>query len=168
MALDSQFLALQTDYTRWSTLSLLKHVRLASDEELQRDLKTSFKSILGTLQHTYQADAVWLARLLGNPLARLDETPTPDQLEALAGKWEPVLEGLVRAARENDPLRVVPFRRMNGEEMTLPVWQILLHVINHGTWHRGQVITNLRQLGHPGLSLDMIVYYRDLARAAAH
>jgi uncharacterized damage-inducible protein DinB len=46
--------------------------------------------------------------------------------------------------------------------MASPLWQMVQHVVNHGSYHRGQVTTMLRQLGSkPPKSLDMIAYYRE-------
>jgi uncharacterized damage-inducible protein DinB len=57
--------------------------------------------------------------------------------------------------------RVFHYTMMNGTEGASPFWQMLQHVVNHASYHRGQVTTMLRQLGaQPAKSMDMIAYYR--------
>jgi uncharacterized damage-inducible protein DinB len=63
--------------------------------------------------------------------------------------------------------RYVAFKRGNGAESGAPVWQIVLHVVNHGTLHRGQVMGMLRQLGVAPPPTDLIRYYLNLAAGKA-
>jgi uncharacterized damage-inducible protein DinB len=57
---------------------------------------------------------------------------------------------------------------LNGQQASAVLWQMLQHVVNHGSYHRGQITTMLRQLGaQPGKSMDMIAFYREKNRLAA-
>jgi uncharacterized damage-inducible protein DinB len=57
--------------------------------------------------------------------------------------------------------RMFAFKMLSGQPTSAPFWQMLQHVVNHGSYHRGQVTTMLRQLGaQPPKSLDMIAFYR--------
>ena len=49
---------------------------------------------------------------------------------------------------------------LKGNPWVSPIWQIVLHVVNHGTHHRGQVAGFLRSMGHAPPPLDLIAYYR--------
>ena len=56
---------------------------------------------------------------------------------------------------------VLPFTMLTGQPASSPFWQMLQHIVNHGSYHRGQVTNMLRQLGaQPPKSLDMIAFYR--------
>ena len=55
---------------------------------------------------------------------------------------------------------------MDGKQYESPVWQIVLHVVNHATLHRGQVVAMLRQLGMTPPGTDLIYYYRELEARA--
>ena len=56
----------------------------------------------------------------------------------------------------------IEYKSLNGQSSTSPYWQMIVHVVNHGTYHRGQVATMLRQLGAtPAQSTDMIVFFRE-------
>jgi uncharacterized damage-inducible protein DinB len=56
---------------------------------------------------------------------------------------------------------------MRGNPWTQPLWEIVLHVVNHGTHHRGQAAGFLRSLGHTPPKLDLIFYYRQMDAHAA-
>jgi uncharacterized damage-inducible protein DinB len=57
--------------------------------------------------------------------------------------------------------RVFEYTLLSGQPGASPFWQMLQHVVNHASYHRGQVTTLLRQLGaSPAKSMDMIAYYR--------
>jgi uncharacterized damage-inducible protein DinB len=59
--------------------------------------------------------------------------------------------------------RSFEYKMFNGQPTASPFWQMLQHVVNHASYHRGQVTTMLRQLGEkPAKSMDMIAYYRSL------
>jgi len=60
---------------------------------------------------------------------------------------------------------VVAYKNIKGEPFQSPVWQIVLHIVNHASYHRGQITTMLRQLGHTPVPTDLIAFYR---REAAH
>jgi len=70
---------------------------------------------------------------------------------------------------ENGITRTIEYRTFNGLVQAQPFWQLLQHLVNHGSYHRGQVTTLLRQLGAaPPASLDLIAFYRERGAAAAH
>jgi uncharacterized damage-inducible protein DinB len=77
---------------------------------------------------------------------------------ALHGRWKLWL----RDFTDNDVSRVISYQDTKGRPYSQPVWQILLHLINHGTHHRGQVSGFLRAMDHTPPPLDMIAYYRTL------
>ncbi len=54
------------------------------------------------------------------------------------------------------------YRNNAGVESTMPYWQIAMHVINHGSYHRGQFATMLRQAGIVPPGTDLLIYYRSL------
>jgi uncharacterized damage-inducible protein DinB len=62
---------------------------------------------------------------------------------------------------------VVPFKRVTGEAFAQPLWQLLHQVANHGTYHRGQIATMLRQLGAKATSTDLLIFYRERQAAPA-
>ena len=165
MTVSREALLTHFDYTLWASLRLLDAAGRLTDEELRRDLKVSHGSVLGTLQHIYYADRVWLARLEGRtPAAFMDPEPGPD-VAALKEHWPVVIKGL-RDFAEYAPEELLEgpltFKRLNGDAYTLAHWKVLLHVVNHATLHRGQVMGMLRQLGHVPPGTDYLFFHLQL------
>jgi uncharacterized damage-inducible protein DinB len=152
------------DYHYWARDRLLAAVDALSPEQFVRDLGSSFRSVRDTLAHTYAAEWAWHSRWIGtSPTALLPAEMFPD-LAAIRtawtdheGKMRRYLAGLDEAGID----RVIEYRLLSGQPGASPFWQMAQHVVNHASYHRGQVVTMLRQLGaSPPKSLDMIAYYR--------
>jgi uncharacterized damage-inducible protein DinB len=158
--IDAAFLGLQLDYSRWASERSLEAARPLTEEELARDVGTSYGGVLGTLAHVFQADRIWLSRLQGAPrfaLADPDETWT---LDALAEAWTRTADGWREwVSGVSDFEKVLDYKNLAGQSHSLPLWQVVLHVVNHGTYHRGQVTTMLRQLGYAPVSTDLHLFY---------
>jgi uncharacterized damage-inducible protein DinB len=158
-----ELLSSHFDYTRYASMLLVDAARKLTHEELTRDMKVSHISVLGTLTHIYQADRVWLTRFRGSSppsLAKAGEELTLADLEV---QWPALLDEFreyVGSLGEAGAVETFTFRNLAGKEFTMPRWQALLHVVNHGTLHRGQVMAMLRQLGHVPPSTDLVYFYR--------
>lgn len=153
-------------YNRWATGRTLEAVRSLTPEQFSKELGGSYSGgVRGTLTHIYQADQVWFARLMGTPTGPLSEFQ-PAALEGWEREWLALLDRYVawgEGLAENDWTRVIDYRDSRGTPYQSPIWQILLHLTNHDSYHRGQVATLLRQLGQAALGTDLILYYRGLA-----
>lgn len=149
------------DYSTWATSRLLDAVGRLTAAELLQDLRASHSSILGTLQHIYYADRAWLGRLHQSPPPSfMDPAPGPE-LADLKDRWPQVLAGLrafIESAPEERFTERLAFKRLNGDPQQMEHWKVLLHVVNHATLHRGQVMAMLRQLGHVPPSTDYLFY----------
>jgi uncharacterized damage-inducible protein DinB len=157
---DAKFLAALFDYHRWATVKVLSACEPLGREEMTRQLYTSHGSLLGTLVHMYRVDGVWLRRLRGHALAPPPDAP-PDFAE-LRAAWGPVMDGLHSFASDLPEDRVeadLPYRSLVSGDQVLRVWQAMMQVVNHGSYHRGQIITMLRQLGHEAVSTDISLYW---------
>lgn len=147
------------DYSFWATSKLLDAASRLSPEQLNRDLQVSHISLLGTLQHIYYADRIWLARLEGRQIDFADPAPGP-HLEQLKEDWPPVLQALqAYVDAEPDMSRDLTAQRLNGDRFTISRWKVILHVVNHATMHRGQVMAMLRQLGYVPPATDLFYFY---------
>jgi uncharacterized damage-inducible protein DinB len=151
-------------YTNWASRRLLDAVAALSPEDRGRDNGISHGSILGTLAHVQFGDWIWYTRVV-EPMDR-----PADTLEALQQAWPEVQrrwEAWSDTVTDADLARYLPFKRLNGAEAGAPVWQIVMHVVNHGTLHRGQVMGMLRQLGVAPPPTDLLAYYLSLAASKA-
>jgi uncharacterized damage-inducible protein DinB len=159
-----QDLRTMLDYHYWARDRLLDALEPLTPDQLNRDLGSSFKSIRETLVHTYAAEWAWHARWLGNsPTALLPADQFPD-VAAVRRVWsqhERNMRAFLDGLGEDGVSRVFEYKLLSGQAGASPLWQMLQHVVNHASYHRGQVTTMLRQLGaKPAKPMDMIAYYR--------
>lgn len=150
-------------YTLWANHLTLEAAEKLSAEQLQFDFKSSHGSIHGTLFHTAAAEWVWLERWNGvNPTSFWNTSDFQD-LAALRNRWTEVeanRRAYLERLREEDLPRDLRFRRLNGEEYAMPLVEQMLHVVNHSTMHRGQVVGMIRQFGVEPPATDMLNYFR--------
>ena len=151
------------DYTGWASRKLLDAALKLAPEQLSRDMSISHHSILETLAHIHFGDRVWFSRMVDPSIEvyRTDNLLPPDRLAqewaAIQKRWEEWAGGLTDA----DVARVVSYTNPKGQPEKMPVGKIVLHVVNHGTLHRGQVMAMLRQLGIRPPATDLIAYLRE-------
>jgi len=146
-------------YTIWADRQTLEDVDALDPQDLTRDTGVSHGSILGTMAHILGAEQLWLSRLLGVSLDRLPSIEDFPTLSILRTSWEdfwPQLEFYMAALTEAQFASDLTWTEFDGEERTLPLAQVLLHFVNHASYHRGQVAGQLRQLGHPARSTDLV------------
>ncbi|HET8547667.1 MAG TPA: DinB family protein [Bryobacteraceae bacterium] len=148
-------------YSRWASMRLLEACRGVSDEGLRRQVGCSFGSILDTLEHIFWGDLLWVSRLRGRARTTLNDPGERYSVAELERTWRVVLDDFEQFASSADPEALCRHRNLSGDYFEIPNWRIVLHVVNHATYHRGQVATMLRQLGHTPASTDLIVYYRE-------
>ena len=152
-------------YHQWATNRLLDAAAKLDVEPLQRNLGTAYGSIFGTLVHLYQADVIWFTRLLGDSPASVNGVAPEQGITKLTAEWaltQETLLGWAQKLGEQDWLRMVNYRTTAGDPYTHPVWRIILHLVNHGTLHRGQVMAMFRQVGAKPPGTDLMFYYREV------
>jgi len=91
-------------------------------------------------------------------------------VDSLRKKWaeqEARLLAFVGKLTQEDLNRVIEYETLKFGVYRNPLWQSMQHVVNHGTYHRGQVTTLLRQLGAQPILTDLMHYYRERATAAS-
>jgi uncharacterized damage-inducible protein DinB len=151
-------------YEDWARRRVLEAASRLTPEQLTRDVGGSFGSVLGTLAHILYADWIWLSRWQGvSPTSWPEEWQIAD-LRSLAAHWRRVAQDrdvLVAGLREADLDRVVEYRNTRGEEMRSTMSEMLRHVVNHATYHRGQVSDRIRMVGGEPLGTDFIAWYRE-------
>ena len=150
------------EYTAWASKRLVDAAAALSPEELARDFHTATHSVVDTLAHIYAADRVWLARVT-------DATPGPFLTEAdrslpvLTHDWPALLERWRKwasALTDERTAAIIDYKDLKGNPHAQPLWQIVFHVVNHGTHHRGQVSGFLRAMGHTPPPLDLAAFHR--------
>jgi len=162
--MDVSDLRTMVDYHYWARDRMLEALASLTPEQYHRDLGSSFKSVRDTLTHIYAAEWAWYSRWQGqSPTALMTTDAFPD-VGSLRRAWiehEAKMRAFVAQLGEAGLTRVFEFKLLSGQAGASPFWQMLQHIVNHASYHRGQVTTMLRQLGEkPGKSMDMIAFYR--------
>jgi uncharacterized damage-inducible protein DinB len=151
------------EFHYWATKRILDAVEPLTAEQFTRDLGNSFPSVRDTLAHLYGADWIWCSRWNGESPAALPDPALFPDLASIRRAWD-AHEPEVRAVLKRFGERGVdqPFEYVrNGVRQSQPFSHTLQHVVNHGTYHRGQVVTMLRQLGAAAPTTDLIAFYRE-------
>ena len=159
------------DYHCWARDRVLDAADALTPDQFTKDLANSFPSIRDTLVHIYSADWIWCSRWEGeSPAAMLDPVTFPD-VATLKNAWsahEVRMRSLLNRLGEDGVGRRLEYRTLSGQSQASVFWQMLQHVVNHATYHRGQVTTMMRQLGaKPPKSMDLIAFYRERDASAA-
>jgi uncharacterized damage-inducible protein DinB len=147
------------DYQRWATAKILDCVAPLTDEELRRPIGGSFGSLSGTLVHAYGADWVWLERLHGRSPRSLPRDEDLSTLEAIRSRWAAVEKERDAYLAALSPERLgewISYVNFAGESCRYRLDEVLFHVANHLTYHRGQIANQLRQLGKPAVATDYL------------
>lgn len=154
-------------YNSWANHRALDASAALSPEQFTRNLGSSFSSVRDTLAHIMLAEWIWLERWLGRSPA-FPPSDFPD-LASLRARWRTIetdLDAFVQKLSVADLERIVEYKNTKGHAFSNPLQQMLQHVVNHSTYHRGQVTTLLRQLGAAPLTTDLIAFYREQAGRA--
>ena len=163
-------LRLLIDYHYWARDRVLDAIATITPEQFIRPMGSSFSSVRDTVAHICAAERIWITRLKGETLQGLQ---TPDRLsdfDAARKEWAELEAEMREQLARLGPEAVehtIEYQDLRGNDQSDVLWQMLQHVVNHGTYHRGQITTMLRQLdAAPPKSMDLIAYYRDQTQIA--
>lgn len=151
-------------YHQWANGLLLSTVNHLSAEQQQAEVRSSFPSVYKTFLHLLDAESIWWQRLkLQEKIERPSDHFAGDmhalslQLQQQNRLWVDWVSHANEAALQHEFI----YYNWSKERFKQPVFQMLLHLFNHGTYHRGQVVTMLRQLGIEKIpQTDFIVWSR--------
>jgi uncharacterized damage-inducible protein DinB len=148
-------------YNAWANARLFDAAASLSEEQLDREAASSFPSVRKTFAHIAGAEWLWLQRVKGfNPAAMPTWAEQGDlatlraELDEVERERAALLESLDDAA----VLRRLPYRRLNGEEGEGRLADLLIHVVNHSSYHRGQITTLIRQAGGTPVGTDLLLF----------
>jgi len=150
-------------YDEWATNKLIDAIEKVDAAKTQKDLGASFGSLHATFVHIYGAQFIWLARWKGSApagLPKVDEIPNLDELKTRWQKLRVEFREFLNSKSEEDLQQPWSYKDLKGNPWSEPLYQQIQHVLFHSMYHRGQVVTLLRQLGEVPPSTDVIAYYR--------
>lgn len=170
-------------YNHWANERLFSVLAKLSEQQFAARVESSFPSVRDTVFHILFAEWLWLKRWQGtsprSTLADPDaspatwntlspgEKPRAEQLATLAAlksfaeSIEKERKDFLRGLDDDVLQAPLQFSDMAGTPYAEPLVQLMQHLVNHGTYHRGQVTTMLRQIGAKTVALDMAYFYRD-------
>lgn len=154
------------EYNAWANERTLDACAVLTPEQFTQPNGSSFPSVRDTLAHVLGAEWVWFERWHGRFPSFPRPEDIPSDLPGLRAQWEVNGRALVDFARTRtqDHLNTIhEIRTFDGTAYTHALWQMMQHLVNHGTYHRGQVATFLRQMGQKAAPTDLIRYYRERA-----
>lgn len=154
------------DYNRWANSVTLDAIASLPQEQFITEVASSYRSVRDTLTHILSSEWVYLMRCLGeSPKQMLDPAIFPD-LNSIRMKWDEVnhqWQKFIAELSEESLQNVIAYINFRGELWKYPLSRILQHVVNHSTYHRGQITTQLRTLGAKPVMTDYL-YYWDLQK----
>ena len=152
------------EYNYWAHHLVLDVVETLTEEQFKKDLGSSHGGIQGTLFHSMGAEALWLKRWKGDSPTSFWKAEDFPTFTALTERWDMVeheMMGFCHMLKTDEDIhRRLTYRDLKQNEYTQPLDQMMQHLANHSTYHRGQVITMLRQTGVKAVGTDLITFYR--------
>jgi uncharacterized damage-inducible protein DinB len=151
-------------YGSWATARMIRAVETLTQEQLEAVGTSAFPSVLATIAHIVGAEWIWLRRWLGESPASAPvwaSTRSLAELKAQLAALEQERGSFLGRVTSADLERVISYRGSDGQTFAHPLGQLVRHVVNHSTYHRGQLSTQLRQLGCTPPNTDFTRYLRE-------
>ena len=159
-----KMLAHYAAYNLWANNRLIEVINNLTDEQVDREIMSSFSSIRKTVLHLWDVENIWWQRM------KLVEVQTwqsdnytgslmelNNNLLAQSKHWKEWIDIATEAALEHEFI----YRNSKKDQFKQPVYEMLLHLFNHQSYHRGQLVTMLRQVDEKNIpNTDLISFLR--------
>ncbi len=154
-------------YNAWATKRIFDALAQMPEEQYLSDMKSSQGGIHGTLTHIVAAQKMWLSRWVGKPDPKFLTTSDVPKLADLKVIWEKTgrdMAQFIGTMTDKKLQETFTMTTSTGETFTHIYWQAMQHLVNHTSYHRGQIVTMMRQLGVKPPYTDLIGFYRETAK----
>lgn len=151
-------------YTYWADERILETAERVSEEQRFAPQPGGYGSIHTTLVHMISAQRMWLSRWQGTSTSKLDPQDFPT-LASIRARWQQTQQNLrvfINALSEADLARHLTYTNSAGNIYSPPIWQLIVHLVNHGTQHRSELALMLSALGYSPGDLDLAIYLLDV------
>jgi uncharacterized damage-inducible protein DinB len=152
-------------YSAWANARLFESLSMFVSAGEQATRATQLEGMLKTLNHAYVVDLIWKAHLEGKPHGFTSRAPeTLLSLDALRDAQEEIDRWYVRYADDLSDTahdEVVSFKFVDGGAGAMTRGDMLMHIVNHKTYHRGYVAQMLYGAGSRPPVMDLPVFLRD-------
>ncbi|MCD7035144.1 hypothetical protein LRR81_12930 [Metabacillus sp. GX 13764] len=147
------------NYHKWANQTMLSHIECLSENVFQIKAAGSFSALADVFYHMYRADQIWFSRLSGKE--RNLANGFEDAKEAREHLTKASDEMIRLFKQRGEGSWTITYTDLRGETFSNTSDEIIFQTVNHGTYHRGNALTIIRQLGHKGVSTDYLLYLRD-------
>jgi uncharacterized damage-inducible protein DinB len=146
-------------YNQWANEHVLKFTEPLTDEQFQKEFAENYGSVGGTLLHILGAQKVWTRRWTGMSVP-LDTVERSELSAAFAQSHEQLRE-FAEMLTDDDWGRVLNYKDSKGNPYRRPMGRLVTHLVNHGTYHRGELSLMLTYFGNSPGDLDYVYYVPD-------
>jgi uncharacterized damage-inducible protein DinB len=149
------------DYNAWSNRLTLDSLDAITAEELTAPMSGSFASIRDTLLHIIGAESIWSGRCVGDRKRGLFPAADFPDVAAFRARWPQLddeIDGFLAGADEARLAEPITYTNRHGNTYTYATRDILINNVNHSSYHRGQIVTLLRQIGAKPAVTDYLVW----------
>jgi uncharacterized damage-inducible protein DinB len=157
-------------YNAWANRRTLDACDTVLPGGFTREIESSFRSVRDTLVHIMAVEQIWLERWKLKWDGTFRKAADFPDVASVRQAWKGIeaeLLAFVDGLSDEEVNRIVPHKNSAGLEFRMPLWQLLQHLVNHGTYHRGQITTQVRQAGGKPIATDLVAFYRERDAAAA-
>ena len=153
------------DYNYWAHARILQAALQLTPEQFIAPNTSSYGSLRGTLVHALFAEMIWRRRLQGESMPSglpvEADFQTPAELQQANAANEAAMRAYLQSLADADLQAVVKYQNTKGVPFQNVAWNILMHVLNHGTQHRAEAAAMLTDFGHSPGDIDLIIYLRE-------
>lgn len=160
----------QYNYHRWANDRFFNHLKELPDGVYDREIQSIFSSVSEVIIHIYQVDAMWLSVMAGDPfeetmakIEQIKERSAHQGLEKMQGLYAELAEqyrDFINGVDDSNASITVEHPRYGTLETS--VAELVQHVVNHGTYHRGNITAMLRQQGESGVPTDYVLFLYEI------
>lgn len=156
----SYFLEL-AQYNIWANQKMTDWLSQISEEQWSQKLIGSFDSIESTAIHTAGSEKIWFERLnyQANPFLTLTFKGSKNDLIEIWRNASENLKNYVCNTSEEDLMESFPYKSLKNKDFSRVKYQAVAHVFNHSTYHRGQLVNYLRQVGFTEVDTTDLIYF---------
>jgi uncharacterized damage-inducible protein DinB len=148
-------------YNRWADARVVDAIREIGPDNYHREPAPGWSSIGSTVLHLTGATQIWACRLAGEVVSSRPaeaDYPTLEQVSELLTRTHTALDEQLSARTPDQLLENFHYRNLQGQEVVLPLWAVFRHVVNHATYHRGQIASKIKLLGGQPPATDLVYW----------
>ncbi|MDO7907670.1 DinB family protein [Paenibacillus sp. JX-17] len=153
------------EYHAWANKIVFSHLHILPEDIWNQNLTSVFPSIHQLLSHMLASDVLWLSVMCERPFEearaarnRLIEETGTETLTGMRTRFDETVDQYRTFLNQSNPALIIPLAHPHYGTFNSTLSAVVQHVVNHGTYHRGNLTAMLHQLGHQGVPTDYVFY----------